>query len=188
MRPLQLSPHASLGRSARQQLQLAHEMFQGKCPLEQLPPHALLGRSARQKLQLAHQMFRGKCPLEQVHLGGGIEIPEAKLSYFTKVKDDLKVTRNLARHLWTANEMKLRCLTGQPCRRISESVAKLQATPEKVGAIRNVVKKLISQTPCDRPAEKRVASARKALRDLFADMARIRHKSLKDVAAAKEKD
>lgn len=72
-----------------------------------------------------------------MHLGGGIEIPEAKLSYFTKDKDNLKVTRNLAWHLWTANEMKLRCLTGQPCRRISESVAKLQATPEKVGAIRS---------------------------------------------------
>lgn len=52
----------------------------------------------------------------------------------------------------------------------------------------DVVKKLISQTPCDRPAEKRVALTRKTLRDLFADMARLRHKSLKDVAAAKEED
>lgn len=44
-----------------------------------------------------------------------------------------------------------------------------------------MVNKVIGETPSERPASKRVALARKALRELFADMARNRHNTLKDV-------
>ncbi|XP_077547864.1 uncharacterized protein LOC144160137 [Haemaphysalis longicornis] len=112
----------------------------------------------------------------EVYLGEGLYMPEAKLTRILKSKSELRAARDTARHFWSKGEMKIRSLTGQPCRSISDSVAKQVATPEKVAAVMNVVRKVVNDNPTEVPAAKRVAIGKKAIRDLFADTARIRSK------------
>ncbi|KAL1482260.1 hypothetical protein MTO96_033914 [Rhipicephalus appendiculatus] len=54
---------------------------------------------------------------------------------------------------------------------------KKQATPAKVQAIMNTVEKVIAENTSDAAAGKRRGNARKALRDLFAEMARLGQRS-----------
>lgn len=104
----------------------------------------------------------------EVHLGSGLHMKEAELNRILKSKSDLRAARDTARRVWTRSEMKIRCLPGQPCWRIPDSVAKQAATPEIVDAVMNVVRKVVKDNPTTTPAAKRVAWGRKAVRDLFA--------------------
>ncbi|XP_049516515.1 uncharacterized protein LOC125942400 [Dermacentor silvarum] len=108
-----------------------------------------------------------------VHLGPGILIPETNLGFIMKAGHEMKVARDMARVFWTTSELKVCCLTGQPSRRTPDSVAKQQATPNKVTAIMNVVEKIIVEKTSDVPGGKRRAQARKAIRDLFAKTTRL---------------
>ncbi|XP_075542640.1 uncharacterized protein LOC142576404 isoform X1 [Dermacentor variabilis] len=111
-----------------------------------------------------------------VHLGPGLTMPENKLSFIMKAGHEMKVAREMARFFWTVSELKIRSLTGHSSWKNSDT-GKQQATPDKVTAIMNVVEKLIAETPSDIPGGKRRAQARKAIRDLFAESARIGQRS-----------
>ncbi|KAH6919953.1 hypothetical protein HPB50_029059 [Hyalomma asiaticum] len=76
---------------------------------------------------------------EDVHLGSGIMVKAHKLNYIMRSRNVTKVARDMARFFWTPSELQVRSLTGQPCRRLADSVAKQQATPEKAEAIMNML-------------------------------------------------
>ncbi|KAH6945007.1 hypothetical protein HPB50_006728 [Hyalomma asiaticum] len=107
---------------------------------------------------------------EKVQLASGVAMPQANFVFITKSGQEMRVAREMTRFFWTVDEMKVRCLTGQVCRRTPDSTAKQPATPAKITAIMNTVEKVVAENPCDVPAVKRRANARKALRDLFAEM------------------
>lgn len=75
----------------------------------------------------------------QVHVGFGIMVKSAKLQYIMRSQNETKVAREMASYFWTPAYMQGRSLTGQPCRRQADSVAKLQATPHKADAIMSML-------------------------------------------------
>ncbi|KAL1472137.1 hypothetical protein MTO96_039516 [Rhipicephalus appendiculatus] len=113
----------------------------------------------------------------EVHLRHGMSMPDNKFNFILKSGHEMKVARDMARFFWSATQMKERCLTGQPNRRAPDSVPKKQATPAKVQAIMNTVENVIAESTSDAAAGKRLGNARKALRDLFAEMARLGQRS-----------
>ncbi|XP_064463537.1 uncharacterized protein LOC135374513 [Ornithodoros turicata] len=110
---------------------------------------------------------------DKVHLGNSFFIPRNKLDFLQRGTTDSKLVKDVARHLWTIEEMTSRSITGQPCRRpgVPGSI-KQQATPAKVEAITNVLSKFVEGHPNQTPAEQRMKTVRKTLSDFFADMAR----------------
>ncbi|KAH6921118.1 hypothetical protein HPB50_027894 [Hyalomma asiaticum] len=100
-----------------------------------------------------------------------------KLNYIMRSRNVTKVARDMARFFWTPSELQVRSLTGQPCRRLADSVAKQQATPEKAEAIMNVIRKVVEDNPTEEEGSKRLAVGRKALRDIFAEMGRLGQRS-----------
>ncbi|KAL1485071.1 hypothetical protein MTO96_032185, partial [Rhipicephalus appendiculatus] len=112
-----------------------------------------------------------------VHLGHGMSIPDNKFNFIMKSGHEMKVARDMARFFWSVTEMRERCLTGQPNRRAPDSVPKKQATPAKVQAIMNTVEKVMAENMSDAAEGKRRGNARKTLRDLFAEMARLGQRS-----------
>ncbi|KAH6932636.1 hypothetical protein HPB50_008208 [Hyalomma asiaticum] len=62
-----------------------------------------------------------------------------KLKYIMRSRNVTKVVRNMAQFFWTPSELQVRSLMGQPCRRLADSVAKQQATPEKAEAVMSML-------------------------------------------------
>ncbi|XP_077547245.1 uncharacterized protein LOC144159552 isoform X2 [Haemaphysalis longicornis] len=108
----------------------------------------------------------------EVYLGEGLYMPEEKLTRILNWKSELRAARETARHLWCNAETKIRSLTGQSCRQMPDSVAKQGGTLEKFGAVMNVVWKVVKDNPTEVPAARRIAFGRKAVKDIFAEMAR----------------
>lgn len=104
----------------------------------------------------------------QVYLGEGLYMPEAKLNRILYSKNEVKAARDMARHFWTKAERKIRNFTG----RTPDGVAKQVATPEKVEAVMDVVRKVVKDNLTEVPAAKRIAFGRKAVRDIFAETSR----------------
>ncbi|XP_064473734.1 uncharacterized protein LOC135388779 [Ornithodoros turicata] len=108
-----------------------------------------------------------------VHLGNYYFIPVDKFTYIQQGTTDIKLVKDLARHLWTPEEMTTRSMTGKPCRRPGVTAGlKYQATPEKLEAVTNGRSKYIDSHPTEVPKDVRMRTVRKTLSDFFADVAR----------------
>ncbi|KAH6923089.1 hypothetical protein HPB50_021419 [Hyalomma asiaticum] len=106
-----------------------------------------------------------------------LESLSQRLNYIMRSRNITKMARDMARFFWTPSELQVRSLTGQPCRRLADSAAKQQATPEKAEVIMNVIQKVVDDNPTEEEASKRLAVGRNALRDILAEMGRLGQRS-----------
>ncbi|KAH6938691.1 hypothetical protein HPB50_011890 [Hyalomma asiaticum] len=75
----------------------------------------------------------------KVDVKSGILMMCEKLNFIKRTINTTKVARETALYFWTPAEIRARSLTGQPCRRHANSVAKKKATPEKADTIMSML-------------------------------------------------
>lgn len=86
-------------------------------------------------------IFPQSCALSvQVHIGNQNFVPSEKWQHLLRIPRDSLFCKEGARSLWTPLELRVRSLTGLPCRRFIHAKegpppAKLAMTPQKVEAL-----------------------------------------------------
>ncbi|KAL3188973.1 hypothetical protein MRX96_003122 [Rhipicephalus microplus] len=105
-----------------------------------------------------------------------MSIPESKFTFILKFGHVMKVARDMARCFWTTPELKGASLDS-PIGRHLIVCQKKQAMPAKAAAIMKPTafrhcEKVIAESASDVVESKWRGNARKALQDIFAEMAR----------------
>ncbi|XP_064456394.1 BEN domain-containing protein 5-like [Ornithodoros turicata] len=150
------------------------------CPA--LPSTSHMGDENTNKpaVPIAGQRFstRDMVPLpvvdDKVVLGDGLSIDSQKFKQMLSASSDSMFCRDVARALWTLEELTGRSVTGAPCRRFLKTgnQARRALTPEKKAAVRTALKEYIRRNRRSEEDSSRLAQVNKHLGNFLSDMNR----------------